>query len=417
MSTLNGKSILAVALHLFAPTLLAVPTVSDVLVRQQWPWRNTIRVDFMLDGIGMSDVKFTFAAHDGETSLGVIPDAAIVGDRFADQNGLKTVTIDPTYAPALRSLGKTERFRLDVTCAEIGGRVLYKVIDLAKTRGEAGQVRYITEAELKDTASSWGEYEVNPVPGVNSVIWTAPAATDSDYQKRFLVMRRIRPGSFGFGATAAPVTLTKGFWMGVFETTGAQYTRFAKPTVTVGDCQPQRNVSQDGLRGEACVWPADGHTVAAESFFGRLATQVGENGFDLPTEAQWEYACRAGTTDNVGYRSDKTLAECAVYKDGTVTQCQAVGTRAPNAWGLFDMIGNAWEHTLVWNSSAADPGDGYDPVGPAVAPDANNHVVRGGAYASGASNCSCVSRTADENTTPTGTSGFHGFRIVQNGLW
>ncbi len=405
------KILFAFAFTSLAAVLLAVPTVSDVLVRQQWPWREKIRVDFLLDGMGTEDVKFTFIAYNGETSLGAIPAAAVTGDIYADQNGAKCVFIDPAYAPALATLGTTDNFRIAVSAAEVGGQVLYKVIDLTKTRGEEDHIRYITDTEL--TSGTWGTYQSNPVSGVTSVIWVAPASGTTIYKKDLLVMRRIRPGTFGFGGSAASTTLTKGYWISIFELTAGQYDNVAvTPRAGTSD-YPQRGVSQNDMRGSTYSWPQDGGKVDADSYLGRLRTKVGEDGFDLPTEAQWEYACRAGTTDNLIYRADKTLADVAVYKDNA-NVCRSVGGKSPNAWGLFDMIGNVWEHTLVWFASSIE--SGYDPVGP-VSGTYGNRTVRGGCYASGSGNCTCVSRTADNNTVPGGSGNLYGFRLVQNDNW
>ena len=405
------KSLLLATSAFLGSTLLAVPTVSDVIVRQQWPWRSNVRVDFLLDGIGSSDVKFTFTAYNGETSLGTIPDAAIVGDKYADMNGLKSVSIDPAYAPALQGLGDIGTFRLEISCTEVG-RLLYKVIDLTKTRGETDHIRYITETELK--TGDWGNWQENVVSGVQSVLWVAPAAGDNDYKKKFLVLRRVRPGTFGLGASHVSTTLTKGYWIGIFTLTGAQYDYVAASPLGGSATYPQRNVSQDMMRGSSVSWPGDGHKVATDSWLGRLCSKVGESGFDLPTEAQWEYACRAGTTDDTIYRSDKTIDQVAQHGGS----CQSVGGKSPNAWGLFDMIGNVWEHTLVWSSGNNSVVEGgYDPVGPATPPSANNRIIRGGCFRSGDTNLKVVARTADTSSTPSATSDQDGFRLVQNDNW
>ncbi len=384
---------------------LAAPSVSDVLVRQQWPWRSSIRVDFLLDGRGTSDVKFAFTAYDGETRLGEIPDAAIVGDKFADRNGLKTVLIDPALVPALRDVGRLSAFRLTVSCTEVG-EVLYKLIDLTKRRGDDGHIRYLTAADLKTNA--YGLWAADFVPGVTSIAWPGVAA-DKTYCRDILVLRRIRPGTFGFGATAVPTTLTQGYWIGVFPVTGIQYDTVAQTadSTAANENLPKRRISPNALRGADLSWPRDGHRVASDSFFGKLAALVGEGGFDLPTEAQWEYACRSGTTDNAIYRSDRTLGEVAVFG---ASGCAEVGTKYPNAWGLYDMLGLAWEHVLTRFDAAGVTG-GFDPVGP----ETSVCTARGGSFASGAANVSCVSRNGD--ATVEHTSLYHGFRVVQNENW
>ena len=411
---MKNAAILVFAASCLVGPALASPSVSDVVVRQQWPWRGQVRVDFLLDGIGSSDVKFTFTAYDGVASLGPIPDAAVVGDLYADQNGLKTVAIDPAYAPALRNLGTVDSFRLEVSCSEIGGRLLYKVIDLTKTRGEENHVRYVSDADLQAVGSTWGLYQVNPVPGQTSVVWVQPAQNASEYKKKYLVMRRVRPGSFGLGASAISTTITRGYWIGIFELTAAQYDHVAATPLGNTADYPQRNVSQNMMRGTAYSWPGDGHRVEATSFLGRLCAKVGEPGFDLPTEAQWEYACRAGTTDNTGYRSDATLGDICWYNGNSGSVAHASGGKLPNAWGLYDMIGNVWEHTLVW---AGTQTGGYDPAGPATVPSSGQRLIRGGCFRSGEGNSSCVSRTSDTTSVPGGTSDQNGFRLVQNGVW
>lgn len=74
----------------------------------------------------------------------------------------------------------------------------------------------------------------------------------------------------------------------------------------------------------------------------------GKNGFCLPTEAQWEYACRAGTHC---IRYEKKLEDIAWYESNSQGQPSPVGLKKPNAWGLYDMLGNTWE----WCSDVYDP--------------------------------------------------------------
>jgi formylglycine-generating enzyme required for sulfatase activity len=143
--------------------------------------------------------------------------------------------------------------------------------------------------------------------------------------------------------------------------------------------------------------------------------------FDLPTEAQWEYACRAGTDTalNTGKNlTDKdicpNMAEAGRYKansrngdksgDTSVATAKA-GSYPPNAWGLYDMHGNVWEWCLDWLGKY--PGTESDPKGVATG---SNRVGRGGSWSSrGAYDC----RAADRfNRNPSSRALYIGFRAI-----
>ena len=143
--------------------------------------------------------------------------------------------------------------------------------------------------------------------------------------------------------------------------------------------------------------------------------------FDLPTEAQWEYACRAGTTtalnsgkdltskgrcpnmDEVGRYAHNQTADVGGYKQHTT-----VGSYLPNAWGLYDMHGNVWEWCLDWGSATLGTAAETDPLGPAEGT-RPRRVVRGGSWSYGANGCRSAFRSDSH------TEGVHrtlGFRIA-----
>jgi formylglycine-generating enzyme required for sulfatase activity len=139
----------------------------------------------------------------------------------------------------------------------------------------------------------------------------------------------IRPGEFRMGCVADcegddqahPVRITKGFWIGQTEVTQAAYKRVMKgadPSHFKGDNRPVETVNWN--EAEAYCRAVD---------------------MRLPTEAEWEYAARAATT---GERYGE-IDRIAVY--GT-TSTATVGSKLPNAWGLYDMLGNVWEWTNDW---------------------------------------------------------------------
>ena len=128
--------------------------------------------------------------------------------------------------------------------------------------------------------------------------------------------------------------------------------------------------------------------------------------FRLPTEAEWEYCCRAGTTTDWHVGSSLTGRD-ANFKDAQMEDLVAVGSYAANAWGLFDMHGNVWEWCLdSWNGSTGYPSravsDPYVSLG-------RLRVVRGGGWGTSAGTCRSAFRYADN---PDVSIGDVGFRVV-----
>ena len=174
--------------------------------------------------------------------------------------------------------------------------------------------------------------------------------------------------------------------------------------------------------GEAYDWPTSGHAVSPVSLLGILRAQTGID-FDLPTEAQWEYACRAGTDTMWNNRSDSAtgLGEISWFSgappnlskvNGTVSwtgsDVNPVGLKKPNAWGLYDMHGFLWEVCLDWYSPVNDPGDGrvvIDPEGPSTG---TQRVGKGGSWSQNAVDTRSASRTG----RGFGESNYAGFRFV-----
>jgi formylglycine-generating enzyme required for sulfatase activity len=155
------------------------------------------------------------------------------------------------------------------------------------------------------------------------------------------------------------VTLSKGFYLQATEVTQAQWEAVMgrNPSEFEGPDRPVETVS----------W------VDAQQFLRRLNEKEKDSRYRLSTEAEWEYACRAG-----GQEPDlaDNLDEVAWWPGNSNGETHAVGQKKPNAWGLFDMRGNAWEWVQDWYG-AYSPGRQIDPKGPDPGED---RVLRGGSW-------------------------------------
>jgi formylglycine-generating enzyme required for sulfatase activity len=225
----------------------------------------------------------------------------------------------------------------------------------------------------------------------------------------------IPPGEFLMGSptsevdrgsdeTLHHVRLTQAFYLSAYEVTNAQYKLYdaAHTSTADGDQQPVTEVSHDD----------------ALAFLAWLSTQTGDT-YALPTEAQWEYACRAGTTTPFSFGENINAAQVNYYgsgpyngapaglKRGTTTE---VGIFPANTWGLYDMHGNVYDWCADWYGAYS--GDlvsvTTDPTGPASGSD---RVIRGGSW----SNTARSARSANRNSYgPSYRSNGFGFRPARS---
>ena len=285
-----------------------------------------------------------------------------------------------------------------------------------------------------------------------------PGGTWSDeYKTSKLVLRHIPAGSFIMGSRATDypgavntnlhmVTLTKDFYMGVFEVTQRQWELVMgnRPSAFTNEScyatRPVDYVSHDDMRGAVLGrgWP-NSKEVDADSFIGKIRMKSGLIGLDLPTEAQWEYACRAGTVTalNNGKNITASTTSCpnaasvARYvgnsNSGQIEQnitrdmnfaldvgTAKSGSYEPNKWGLYDMHGNVWEVCLdcdeLINTASIDP------VGSLTTNDWRQ--IRGGGYR----NTAEMLRSGDHHKNTKGkgvlltwTANDTGFRLCLQG--
>jgi formylglycine-generating enzyme required for sulfatase activity len=140
----------------------------------------------------------------------------------------------------------------------------------------------------------------------------------------------------------------------------------------------------------------------AVEFCKRLSAKEGLI-YRLPTEAEWEYACRVGSTTRYCFGDDRRqLVEYAWFEGNSGGKTHPVGQKKPNAWGLYDMYGNVWEWCQDWYD-AYPSGMVTDPQGPSSG---SGRVYRGGSWDYVASLCRSAFRFANESTLRTYDGGF-----------
>jgi formylglycine-generating enzyme required for sulfatase activity len=168
-----------------------------------------------------------------------------------------------------------------------------------------------------------------------------------------------------------PVTISRDFWLSKFEVTQGEYEAImgTNPSHFTGD--PNRPVERVSYFKAVAYCAA---LTSRERQAGRLPAGYE---YRLPTEAEWEYACRAGTTNWFSF--DEAVAEADLYAwtaENSGENPQPVGLKQPNPWGLHDMHGNVWEWCLDW-FGAYPKAPVTDPTGP---PQGEYKVFRGGSW-------------------------------------
>jgi len=221
-------------------------------------------------------------------------------------------------------------------------------------------------AQAKQHQQAWASYLGVPVEMVNSI---------------GMKLTLIPPGESLMGASDSDrdassdekpqhrAQITKPFYLGMYEVTQAQYQKVVgkNPSKFEGESLPVEKVSWENAV-EFCKRLSE---AAEERAAGRT--------YRLPTEAEWEYACRAGSTSRYSFGdSEVELQEYAWYENNSGYRTHPVGEKQANAWGLYDMHGNVWEWCQDWYEHGPyEAGPATDPSGP---DEGVTRVLRGGSW-------------------------------------
>jgi formylglycine-generating enzyme required for sulfatase activity len=230
------------------------------------------------------------------------------------------------------------------------------------------------------------------------------------------------PGRYGNEGPQHEVQITRPFYLGKYEVRVSEFREFVKAT---------NYKTQTEARGGSWVWKkdkfvrdpeifwyrpgfsqADNHPVAciswkdAMEYCKWLGSKTGHV-YRLPTEAEWEYACRAGSQEAYSFGPDgRGLEKHGWFLDNAGGKTHPVGQKKPNAWGFYDMHGNVWELCQDWLGNYASSFV-VDPTG---VPSGLTRVIRGGGWGTRPQDSRCAVR---KDSTPADASNRNGFRLVR----
>ena len=366
-TTKSAIALAAIVISLATQTFAAV-TVTNVTCQQRYPWNGLVDIDYEIVS-DQPDALFWVYPKGTDNWLG----KRVIMNTLSGDGATNAVGVGKHRMvwDAKTDMPKYHTKDLQVTLQVIANAAKYLVVDVSTgPTAPFYNLRYSTEPpDLNDDTCRTDE------------IW----------------LRLVLPGTFMMGDVK--VILTKPYYMGIFEMTQKQWENVMgdNPARWKGGCRPVDTVSYNDIRGTelGAKWPSS-HDVDTNSVMGILRAKTALI-WDLPTEAQWEYACRAGTTSAfnnggnsradmalVGRFSDNRGDNIKGFSDGTVP----VGNYLANNLGLYDMHGNVYEWCLDHYNAYIGTMQVTDPVGWT----SGENIIRGGGFYQGYALCTSQAR-------------------------
>ena len=339
-------------------------------------------------------------------------DSPVTPTATAKPEGMKKTQLAPAPAPSTPAVRPPARPRtksqgMSRSVIAASGLVVLSVCILAIAIGLVLWNQKASDPIAKGKADGFVKKEELPGPKVNDKKENEliqPKAGDLIANDLGMKFAWIPPGSFLMGSPANEkdrehyetqhrVNLTKGFRMGIHTVTKAQWR-------TVMGTNPN-NFKGDDLPVETASWND------CVEFCTKLSKRESKN-YRLPTEAEWEYACRAGSQTAYHFGDDPSnLGDYAWFRENTNVNPHPVGQKKPNSWGLYDMHGNVWQWCEDWwdgDYYSNSPGD--NPVNTKAT---LYRVARGGSWAFSPRYCRSAFR---QNFSPGNRGDGFGFRVV-----
>ena len=414
-----------------------IPTVTEVSM-QQGPGNRIVTIKYKLDSYPA--VVTLDVMTNGTVSIG---GAAVcnaqgavwrkVTSADADGSGWCTITWDPTqsWKDGNGNGFRAQDVKAEVTAWPLDNTPDYMAVDLTATGGADTQ-NYYPAADFVPSGVT------NDIYKTSMLLMRKIMAKDVRWT---MGSTRMETTSYAYREACHQVELTGNYYIGVYEITQSQWVQIYGsfpsdvPFFTTGSSmRPAEKVSHNHVRdngNSAYYWP---NSPYSSSFLYKLRNKTGITDFDLPSEAQWEFAARAGNGDTkwgngsamsgVDADSDDNLNLYGRYQnspDITVASGSAtastlpadggtaiVGSYAPNDWGLYDMAGNVYELCLDWYSdnNTALNGEVNTTMDSSFS---NKRVKRGGSWKNPAKQCRSAHR---EPGTASWQGEDTGFRVV-----
>ena len=414
---MNFKSMVAVV-TMGAAIAANAYEVRNVSASSRWPWNGLVYVDYELvrgdSPFELYTIDVTATAEDGVRQLS---GHTIVSGRVAGVGQNRVVWDFGADHPGI--IARDLKVTVTATPKPVHpGTELYCVIDLsAGPNATYYPVRYETTGPSHVQGAS------------NEVCQTTE-----------MWFRRVGTGPYPFHGTDSnggkgyyQVKFSHAFYCAIFECTQQQWyqvmgtwpSRFSNEVCRAS--RPVESITHTDLLGHE-TWP-DSQVISDDSFVGRLRARTGLKTFNMPTEAQWEYVCRAGATKSSVTCGKRYSSNCGKtsgynYNEDVSYATAFVGTYDPNAWGFYDCLGNVREWCLdayvgetalkaLYADEITEFGFVTDPIGPLnKAITSKDHMARGGAWDNSASYACCYARDTNEHGTSSMTKGRAGVRFV-----
>jgi formylglycine-generating enzyme required for sulfatase activity len=351
--------------------LSAAPTLTIDKVSQRWPWNNKIDVTYTIDAGGID-----LERHIGKVTLTTVVNGQthiVFNGALNEKSSPGTHTVTWNHPPAgidSRACQMTGGYAYSEQPVPAGTD--YMIVDLRN-----GAVTYEGLYPPSERLAATGQE-------LSNARYNKPK-----YKSTHLVLRKIPKGTYKTGDTAysaaflpsdpnseATWTTDRDFYIAIFPWTSYQYWMIFDPDNTSSRPETQITLKPrplgfvNDIRGTADnTRPPEGHTTVGR--YQIIPWLNGKTGlaFDLPTEVMFEIATRAGTTTTYFWGDDKNLADryavCGRAGARPVYGWEETGTKLPNAWGLYDMVGSDWHWCLdsaVANDDVATRQDAFTPL-------------------------------------------------------